>query len=297
MELKDFLETITPNFERSRMIEDIEMQLEIIDTSVLPTLKTLERVMSGQAFKSKAAEDLHGIIGAKVTVLRSRSLTQQLTAIANTLSDNLEYMEKQAPVMFAKDVTRETITYRKGAFLQLLALSRFAGDYMVRVLNYVLESEIAVRTKGDATARYAKPELEALAQQLVPFAETVATLYVPRQEFVHKLDSIPEITFDPARMGVVSQTVGAGKLSPFRTNVLATRFNPIYKARMMIAEWQVKKYKAKKEEQRALELRCLALKEAIEGKQDPALQQQLDYTSGRLQSLNYELQRLEERYS
>lgn len=296
MDIKDFVESISPNFERSRMIEDIEMMRDSVASTITPTLKKLEKIMSGQPFKSKAATDLHGLIGANVSVLRNRTVVQQLTAITGTIADNLAYMEQQVPVMFAKDVTRETLTYRKSAFLQVLALSRFALDYTTRVLGYILESEIAVRTKGDATARYAKPELDALAQQLHPFAEAVATLYVPRQEFVHKLDNVPEITFDPARFSVVSQTVGLRNLSPFKGNLIATRLNPIYKARMMFAEWQVKRYKAKKEEQRALELRCLALAEALQGKQDAGLQQELDYTTGRLQSLNHELHQLEQKY-
>jgi primosomal protein N'' len=51
------------------------------------------------------------------------------------------------------------------------------------------------------------------------------------------------------------------------------------------------------EEKRMLEFRLLQLKQAEEGKKDAKLQQQIEYTEGRLQKINYKLKKMEEKYA
>lgn len=65
---------------------------------------------------------------------------------------------------------------------------------------------------------------------------------------------------------------------------------------MMIADWQVSRYKAAQEEKRMLEFRLLKLKLQSTGKADAKLDQNIEYTEQRLQQLNFKLHKMEQEY-
>lgn len=297
MNIKEFWNGLLPNFESSRMVEDIEMQRDAINNSILPTVRKIEKIMAGVPFKSNVAHQIQGLLVSRMPYLRNRPLTFSLNAIFQQILENLVYMERQVPIMFSKEVTKESVTYRRGAFLQLLSASRFAVDFTSAILNYLLAAEAAERGGQAIEEGFLKPELARFDSQMSAYADVLTSLYIKHSEFATTLNSIPEIAFDPDKFDVAVQTIGARKLTPFNTGLISTTANPIYKLRMVFAEWQVKRYRAKKEERRMLELRCLALQEALAGKQDAQLQQQLEYQTGRLQSLNFEIMKFEEKYA
>lgn len=297
MDIKQFFAALLPNFERSQLVADVAAHQHEIEQVLRPALKNAEKVMRNAPFKSNAAVAFEKLFQSRFPNLARRPYFTAADMIFDTVGENLTYMAGQIPDMFAKEITKETLTYRKAAVLQMLDLSRFASEYASRHLNYLLECETQARVGGEITDRYVKPELDYLNNNLIAFLDALRVLYVPKREFVTLLENIPEITVDPKRVDVVRNTVGVRKLDPFKMGLIAARFNPIYKLRMYHAEYQVARYKRAKEEKRMLELRVLALKEALEGKKDARLQQQLDYNAGRLQTLTYEIQKMEEKYS
>ncbi len=297
MNITKFFAGLLPNFDRSQVIEDIEATRAKFDDVILPSSKMAERLMHNQQLKHPASLKFDQAFRQKLPLFGNRSWFQALQMIGTVLSDNLKYLEAQVPQQFAKDVTKATVTYRKAATLQLLEQMRFVGDYATRHLNYLFECETIARVGGNLEQRFIKPELDYLAQNQDAFLTALKALYMPKATFAAMLESIPEIVVVPERAGVVEATVGVHKLDPFKLGMISTRWNPIYHLRMRVAEWQVQRYMKAKEEKRMLELRQLALQEALAGKQDARLQQQLDYTAGRLQTLDYKIQQMEDQYS
>ena len=90
--------------------------------------------------------------------------------------------------------------------------------------------------------------------------------------------------------------IGANRTDPFQFGLIPIVLNPIYHVRMAIADWQVTRYKAAQEEKRMLEFKLLKLKLAQTGKKDARLDEQIEYTAGRLDKLNYKLKTMEEQY-
>ncbi len=296
MNITKFFAGLLPSFDRSQVIEDIEATRAKFDETVVPSAKMAEKLMHGQALKHPASLQFEQAFKNKLPLFGNRSWFQALQLMAVALSENLKYLEAQVPQQFAKDVTKATVTYRKAAALQLLEQMRFIADYATRHLSYLLECETVARV-GGSLERFIQPELDYLSQNQDAFLTALKYLYVPKAQFANTLDAIPEILVVPERQGVVESTVGAHKLDPFKLGLISTRWNPIYHLRMRVAEWQVKRYQLAKEEKRMLELRQLALQEALAGKQDARLQSQLDYTAGRLQNLEYQIQQMEDKYT
>lgn len=297
MEIKQFLSSLSPTFERSRIVEDIETQSDVIRDLLAGPLKKLgHELMRDQKFAAPEALQFEELFKSKFPTLRNQNYFSALLIIVETIGENLQYLERQVPVLFAKDVTTETITFRTASVIQLLDLSRFALDFAVTHVGYLMACETAARTGGDPHSTYVEPQLKFLKDNLINYVTALQVLYVPKREFATLLDNIPEITVDPQRVNIVQQTVGSRKLDPFKVGFISTRFNPIYAIRMGLAEYQDRRYKARKEEARMLQLRVLALQESLQGKQDAEVQSRLDYTSGRLQVLLAEISDMEKRF-
>jgi hypothetical protein len=62
---------------------------------------------------------------------------------------------------------------------------------------------------------------------------------------------------------------------------------------MIVAEYQVARYKEKKELKSILELRLLNLKKTIDGSGDAALEKEINYTQSRIDKLNEQLRKAE----
>lgn len=293
MEIKSYFKQLLPDFDRYQVVETIEDSRKQIDETVLATLQRMDEAgVNGSGFKSKEARDAVNAFNAVFPRLRPRPFVPNMIAVFKTISENLEYMESQVSVLFSNKVTKESLTYRRTALLQLSDLANFAGEYAARQLNFVIEAE----TTGRIRERFIKPQLDYLRSNERIYLQALAALYVPKREFTAMLDSIPDIAVTPEQDDTVRATVGANKLDPFRMGFINQRINPIYRIRMMRAENQVKRHQAKKAEKQMLELRLLGMREQQQGQQDPRLQQQMDYMAGRIQSLQHDIVKFEEQY-
>jgi hypothetical protein len=64
---------------------------------------------------------------------------------------------------------------------------------------------------------------------------------------------------------------------------------PVYHFRMMIAEYQLKRYRSNENKKRALELRLLHIKMLKEQKNDPRLEKEISYVQGRIDGLERDM--------
>lgn len=293
MKIYDYVKQLLPNFDRHQVIETVEETRTQVDDTVLDTLKKLQTVYSPRQWKSKEYQSVNTAFGLVFPRLKSRPYFVSLEVIFRTISENLTYLGNQSANLFSRKITKESLTYRKTAVLQLLDLASFAGEYAGRQINYLIEAE----TSGRIQERFVQPQLDYLKQNERAFFQALLALYVPKNEFIQMLDSIPDITVDPTKAEVVQETVGARQLDPFRLGFVNQKFNPVYRWRIYRAEIQVKRHQERKATKQMLELRLLAMQEAAAGRSDPKIEQQMDYLAGRIQTLDYEITKFQERYA
>lgn len=298
MKLSAFFASLLPSFERNRITEDVDMLRKDLQDTLLPAYAAAAAMTKGKDFKAKALQDFNGLFIMMLPQYRRVGFVEGTLQFFNELPAKLDVLDALILELFAKDVTKDTITYRKAAILQYLETVRFASKFATRSLLRFLHVETSSQKGQSNHAEEMTPvELKWLKDNQSAYLQALKLLSHPAKELAGLLGEIPDIAVVPERMEMVKQTVGGDKLDPFRFGLISADINPIYHARLAYAEWQVKNYQAAIEEKRALELRLLAMSQAYEGKQDAKLSQQIEYSQGRLQKLNYAIAQMQEHYA
>lgn len=293
MNLKSFFSSLLPSFERSRIVEDIELIRKEVVEVLLPAFKTALATMAGKTWAHNEANAFNSTFIAALPQFRQVGFLGGAQRIFADLPAKLDAIDKMVIEIFAKDVTKDTITYRKAAILQYLDTVRFAAKYTGRMLLRLTALETAALNKSEFSEPLSPAETSWLAANQSAYLQVMKLLAQHPKDLAALLEEIPDIAVVPDRVDLVKQTVGLDKIDPLKLNFLPPTFNPIYGLRLMYTEYQVKRYEEQVEEKRLLELRLLAMKEAHSGKQDARLAQQIEYTEGRLQRLSYKIAEME----
>lgn len=298
MSIETFVSGLLPSFETARINEDIEGLREEIKDIVLPMYTQAGMLTKNKSFNTKYARDLHERMIRLLPDYRQVNYFDAVRAVFTKVLKNLDHIEALVPDLFAKDVARESLTYRKANVLQYLSTTRGAVKYAIRSLNRITQNETCfLLHQEDKIDEYLPPADVKWFNTTNTFIDSLASLNVSPNDFTRIIDTIPDITVTEKGAGVLNATQGGRVLDPMRLGFVAPRFNPIYHIRMAIAEWQVRRLRAKQEEKKMLELRLLRLKEVQNGTNNPRLAETIAYNEGRLQNLTAEIEEFESKYT
>jgi len=173
----------------------------------------------------------------------------------------------------------------------------FAVRYARRVAVATMSFEVdASSDKQGLETIITAGEVEWLTTRRIHFFAALNSLSIGRKDVEERFKSLPDMTVNANSIQSTNSVLGANRTDPFQFGLIPIVLNPIYHVRMAIADWQVTRFKAAQEEKRMLEFKLLKLKMAQTGKSDARLDEQIEYTSGRLEKLNYKLKTMEEDY-
>lgn len=299
MNIMKFFAGLLPSFERSRITEDAEQLISDLKTALIPAYKKAAELTNGQGFKSKPVIAFNEAFIRQFDTYRRRGFIEGILAILLTMPDKLSAIEKQVVELFAKDVTKDSMTYRKASLLRLLEIHRFVVDYSGRLLQRVVaaESYQKLGIEDQIDGQLSAAELKWLKDNEEAFFRSLQLLSHSSSDLMRQVDSIPDITIVSESAEIVKHSVGVDKLDPMRLNFIAARWNPIYHLRLIHSEWQVNAHKERLEEKRNLEFRLLQLKHASEGRRDPKLEQAIEYNEGRLTQLRFKIAEQEKEFA
>ncbi len=302
MKLSQFVKSLLPSFKRSKVEVDLKQLEDILKKVVLPTLKKAVEVTRGEPLQSAMAVSVDiGVRKASGINSSAISLLGILYNMYAALLPKLDYIGKIIDDEFEPDLSRDNMTYKQLSIVRFLELARFGIDYGVRLTSRLLAAE--ARTRLNQTDRIddqlTPSERKYMDDNLGSFLQVVGLLHVPLNSLRQALEKMPEVVVVPEKADTAEQLVGLDKLDPLRLgfiNSSALDYNFIYHFRLMKAEAEVRHYKLMEKEAQALELGILELKEAYQNRQDPRLQQQLEYREGQLQRLRIEYNELTEEF-
>jgi hypothetical protein len=299
MKILNYISSLLPSFERQRILNDIaSLQAELSGTT-LKMYGDAGATFAKNKFKAKVNVEFDTDFHGKLRDNRSVNFVSAIEAILKSVPAKLSYLEGLVNANYATDMTREAITYQKATVLKYLEVVSFTLSYADRLLLDTLAAETFQNNNASQLigTNQAPAIYKWMSAHRLDFLNAMCVLAMPLDETREKIESIPDITAIPSNADTVRETVGPAKLDPLGLGfMITTWFNPIYHSRMAFAEWQVERFKAKQEEKRALEYRLFALQESYTNKKDPKLEQQIQYSEGRLQSLNHKLSQLESDY-
>lgn len=299
MNILKLVQGLLPSFERRRVLEDLHFKADELKETVLPCYKAAAEALGNHTFEDPELKKWAGKFGNDH---RSGIKGNHLTVVAETakrLNDNMSVIEKAVNAVFADDIVAAGLTFRKASLLQFVGYISFFLTYARRLLlwTYIAETAKLDLKSGVLSKELSKGEMDWLLENADSFAKVVRMFSVKANDFEKALANIPDMIIRPDNLDNVSRTIGDDKLDPFRANLIPARLNPIFAIRMRVAEWQVARYEAAKQERRVLEFRLLNLQQQAKGKDDPKVQQAIAYNEARLSRLNYRLKEMEEEYA
>jgi hypothetical protein len=295
MIIVDYVASLLPALQRSQIEEDLRLLKEELGDGTLPPYDKATAYFDTVPFRSKPVLAYEKLFQREVKPPRQyggffvRSINKTLI---NTQS-LLALLEQSMLTTFGKHTASGVITYSKANQLRLVELLYFTYRYARKLLLWTVYQEMS-----NASLIYGKPlntvEEAWLVSHQRAFFKALTVLHLKPEELKHKLESIPDLEVIPEEAAVAEQTQSAQKLDVFSTQLIPIKLNPIYHIRMAVVEFQVARHQVAMEEARLLEYRLLVMKEALDGRRDAKLEQQIEYTENRLKKLKYKLKQFDE---
>lgn len=285
-----------PTFGKRKLLEDLRTIETEISTVTLPTYERATSIFKTKNWKGKLLQDMESQCSRRVNLYTGN----HIKTIYRCIKNNLEVIKSLIAIIdrdYSNDIMREGVTYLMANQLQYVELSNFVNTYARRWLIYVLTME-ALNTSKE-TNYSAKSEMmreeEYLGANKENFIVGLGILSRTPKEVDSELDKVPDIVAAPENASVATATVGASKLDPLGFNLIPIPLNPIYHINMAYAQWQVNRHLLAQEEKKQLEFKMLQLKELRNSNEtDAKLEQQIEYTTTRIEKLRYKLARMEE---
>ena len=298
MKLTQFVTSMLPKLERSQLREDIAQQREELNTVTLPAMLSLSRQYKGWSFKAVESKEFAKAFDRQVKTKYRGNYVEVCAEIFKRGGENLDLISDLIDKSMSNAVLKEGLTYRKASIIQYLEVFGFAQRYVRKLMLFTCACESAFLGTGkSAKEQFVPGDLKWLKANQDNFIHVMGILGGDPHQTKSAFEEIPDdIVLSQDKHDIVATTVGISKLDPFNFGFIPVRFNPFYYVRMMVVEWQVKRYQAAVEERQAIELRLLELQAAKEGKKDAALENQIEIVEGRLQKLNGWIEEKNEEY-
>lgn len=290
-----FVQSLLPRIDRKNVDSELDrLRTDLRDHTLPPYLSTLE-FMKGWRFKDKWLTDFDkGFIRQVDSRFKGNSL-EVIYEVLNRTLDNLTTLERLVKNEYAGDIMRSAMSYSEANLLRIIEGIDFASRYSRLFLIHALGTETSLyRGNRGRSYELSKAQEDWLVSEARLFFDVMRALDHTPRELEKIFKEIPDLNVDEENADNVAAVTGRSKLEPFYMGASATPLSPIYHIRIAIADWQVARYDAAKEEKKMLEFQILDLKAAMEDKHNARLEQQLEYTVDRVNKLNYRIKRMEE---
>lgn len=296
MSVGRFIKSLLPSFEKSRIQEDIKTIKEELGEASLSPYKAASEHFEDHKFTSEDNLSFDQLFNREVNVDRNIKGDNYVTTIyqaSQRAMSTLYIVEKAIEDAFAKDVTAEGLTFARANLIRYVEVLYFFSRYSRRLLLWTYNNERLSHGKENIEP-FSPAEYEWMTQNQRNFMQCVGVVSHSERKMKGLFVNIPDMVVIPDEEANVEQTIGKVKLDPLKMNFINPVLNPIYHIRMHYTDFMVARYKLAQEEKRALEYRLLSLKELNQGRSDPKLDQQIEYTENRVRKLNRKLSKMEE---
>lgn len=292
MRLPIWLSTLLPTFAKSRVMDDIAATRKELTTNTLPALQTASAAYAKRKFLNPWAQGIEQKFGLRFKQRYKGSLMTPVAEIAENALEILNVAEKVASARFEQDIVRDAMRLLTANAIQLIEAIEFFSQYSLRLSLVISTLEVISASQfADIAApdHPTKGEMDWLENNFNSFMAAVDTLSMSADDVEQKLDGIPDVVVSPDTAGRVEASMEFSKTDPLRLGLISARFNIIYRARLVVAEWQEQRLQAAIETKRLLEFRLIQLQNVEGGKDDARLQRQIEYTQERLEKIKYKL--------
>lgn len=284
-------------FGKSGLLEDLRFART--QFSQMPEVMARADKAFGSKFKSDEMKRAQSTFAGVVKTGGGKSIFGFLAANTTNIIETIDALEAICAGEFEEKIAAKGLNYRKANLVQLVDAVTFSARFSAKLLTYAMKAEIAAtraEKKMDeiSTTDILPAEIEWFNKGLIPFCNAIAIIAKPAKEMVDRLDQIPDILATDANYGTLKSTIGETKIDPFLFSINNFAWNPIRRMRMHAVEAKVARAKEAEVELQMTKLRLMQLDRARAGKEDPALEREINYLQGLADELTRELAELNE---
>lgn len=298
MNIMNFLGSLLPRIDKSRVAEDLRVTISELESVVSSNYKQAADHFRANKFVSDKNKDLSTVFYRNFQAKGPKQpnfISDVAIRIENMIQNAqtvLDLIEKE----MSSDIIPEGMTVKKAAMVRAASQLSYASRYSIDLLNMLYVNEaVASNAEVEESLKLAPAAEKHVINNIAKFALIVATYGVKNDEFIHALNAIPNIELSKNTIDSVKGMYSESEIDPFSgAMVNGFTYNPIYTVRLIVAEWQASRYKANKDKKKILELRLLHLNLLKQKKNDPRLEQEIVYLQGRIDKIERYLKEVED---
>ncbi|MAP22772.1 MAG: hypothetical protein CL582_17735 [Alteromonadaceae bacterium] len=295
MKIAKYVNSLLPRFDRGDLLRNLEGLEKELSEYTLPSYADAAPLLADFEFKDDMVKDFQRAFEKSVDTRLRGNHIEVTHFLLKKVHKNVGVTKRLTEKFFSRDIVKSSLTYGKAQLLQVAEAYDFINRYARKWLIYTLGVETQMYRQNSMVGKEMTPaEIKWLEANGRLFLDLINRLAVDSKELESAIEGIPDIEIDEETVDAVIANTGATKLDPMRVGVHGVILNPVYHIRMAIAEWQVSRYEAAKEERKMLEYQILDLQHAKDGKNDPKIEKAIEYTRDRITKLNRKIAKMEE---
>lgn len=298
MSFFNYVTSLLPTFEKQRVMRDIEnLRQSLVEFTLPPYNNAVDLFDKNWKWASRDLDKLDRTFSRTVKTDFKGNYIMIIQKTLNRVSDNMDTLENIVDKSFQDDIVGRVLTYQRATMLRYVEMIGFAIRYSNLLLRYTFAEEHTARG-NDRSGDILPAERKWLQEKEKEFFEAMRVLSVTKKELVDNIEKVPNVEVTEDNEETIAATMGINRLNPMRMNLIAKDWNPIYHVRMAIADWQINRFKAQKEERRVLEYQLMRMKERLENDTDNAqLAAEIEAATNNLEKLNHSIKKMEDRYA
>lgn len=293
MKITAFVDRIASGFSRSGTVTIYTSAIKEMSDTTIPSLELFVSYVQGEPKAQKVLERFGRDYIQRMGGGKGKFYDRMLAALRANVAQAGE-VEDLISKLIPKDADALALDGRAANLVQYTEIVVFVNRY-IRQLLLSFTADITKAVNGPKfDSGLAKSELELLARNFNAFVVAMNTLELAAAGVERAVKDIPEFNVANSDVEAMAATHGNAKMDPLRMGFFSADWNPICAVRMLITDRLISRYNAAKEERQALEYRIQALMDSRDGTQNPKLEKAIQYHTGRLKELNYEIAKVEE---
>ena len=294
MNVIEFVTSMAPGLKRLDVEEDISISLRELNKSVKPAYADADGYFRATRLTSKEAKDLQEIFYSEIKGSKNKGATF-INDINNRLvaiEQNLLTMQKIITGSFEKDIIAEGMTAKKANMLRSAEYFSFITKFATDVLSYVyfFEAQQAMGKEAAESIEISPATIKRVGAHMGKFSRLLNAFSINDAEFKKLVGAAPDVLIGGKNAEVVTSIYPMDKLDTSFVQ-MGSNFipNPIYHARMIVAEWQLSRYRQSEEKLASLKLRLLHLAMVSRNENSAAIEKEIQYTQSRVDKLERKL--------
>ena len=293
MAIADYLKSLSPTLKRDEVLEDVRVTLKELDTIVIPAYSTADTYFKTNRLISPSVKELSDSFYEEFKPKGGKKSTfiGDICFALGNLRANLQYVYEDSEKILETDVIASGLTVKKAFYVRLAEYANFMTNYSIDLLNfcYFFEMQEMVGSNEANHMEINPMTMRTVVDNIDNFSRLMSAYAIEHSKFVQITTKLVDVLANTDD-GVLSNIYDKEQYDPTFV-ALTSGFipYPVYHFRMMIAEYQLKRYRSNENKKRALELRLLHIKMLKEQKNDPRLEKEISYVQGRIDGLERDM--------